>query len=111
MVLIENFEYDYELYRDNAFCICNGKLYENGQHFECMLDILEEKGYNRDKWFHEGDKTIEKEINSNIVMGEIATINNVKYAMIYDTCNFGIVKKHYDNMDILLNKHDDLYKI
>jgi len=111
MVLIESFEYDYELYRVNAFCICNNKLYENSQHFECMLDILEERGYNRDKCFHEGDKTMEQEINSNIVMGEIAIIDNNKYVMIYDICNTDVAKKHYNNMDILLNKYDDLYII
>jgi len=110
MVLIENFEYNYELYRANAFFIYNNKVYESDLHFECMLDILEEKGYNRDVWFNESDEAIEQEINSNIIIGEIATINNIKYAMIYDTCNTDIVKSYY-NMDILLNKHDDLYII
>ena len=110
MVLIENLEYDYELYRDNAFCICNNKLYESSQHFECMLDILEEKGYSRDEYFHKSDEAMEKEINSNIVMGEIATINNIRYAMIYDTSHTDLVKKYYD-MDILLCEYSKLYII
>ena len=29
MIEIENFEYDYELYRENAFCIYENKCYEN----------------------------------------------------------------------------------
>jgi len=52
--------YNYEKDRIKAFCIYNDKTYENDQHFECYLDILEELGLDREELFQLDDDNIKK---------------------------------------------------
>jgi len=75
-----------------------------------MLDILEGNGYDRNKWFNESDKNIKFEIGENIIIGEIANINNENKVIVYDLNNIDIIKNYYHG-EIVLNKKDTLYKI
>ena len=105
-----DFEYDYELHREKAFCIYEGTSYENSQHFECMLDILENKGYDRDEWFEVSDKEIKLEIGKNLIIGELALINNIAYILVYNIEDVEEVKKLYHHK-ILLHEQGNLYSL
>ena len=81
---MHNKEYDYEIDRIKAFCIYDNKTYENEQHFECILDILETKGFTREIIFNHSDEELEELVNGKIIIGELAVIKGETVVIIYD---------------------------
>lgn len=97
---LNGIEYDYELYRKNAFVIVDNKLIESDLHFEAMIDYLVEyHGYDRETLFDLDDFEIKDKLLENYIIGEIACIEGELITVVYDI-DIDIVskvKKFYNN--------------
>ena len=102
-------EYDYELYRKNAFIIAGNKLIEGDLHYECMIKALSNNEseyyelYEKDDWELE-NMTLEK--FNQYTIGEVAEINNNKYIIAYDTKDIDIINKYYNHKILILENNE-----
>ena len=94
--------YDYETDRIKALVLVDDKLYEADQHFEAMLNILEDNGHVADDIFGYDDKTLKSMIGSEVKIAELSIINNVKALLIYSEGDKKYFEKYYNQLPIYL---------
>lgn len=104
-------EYDYELYRKNAFVIADGKLIENSLHFECLVDLLAKNEKEKEELFEEDDSVLEEltlEQFNNYIIGEVAEVEGNIYIIAYDKKDIDTIKKYYNYKVTMLEDNEFL---
>lgn len=104
-------EYDYELYRKNAFVIADGKLIENNLHFECLVDLLAKDEKEKEELFEEDDSVLEEltlEQFNNYIIGEVAEVEGNIYIIAYDKKDIDTIKKYYNYKVTMLEDNEFL---
>lgn len=108
--------YDCDEQRINAFIICNNKVYEGTEHYDCFLKALEEAigekemRKNHLKYYEMNHSEIIK-ITGEVIIGEVTMINNEKSLICYDETTIGIMKKHYGQLPIYRFDDEEVFKI
>lgn len=93
-------DYNYETDRIEALVLFDEKIYKADQHFEAMLEILEDKGYDREEIYNYDDNKLKLMIGDNVKIAELSTIKKKESLLIYHKEDHKFFKVYYKDLPV-----------